>query len=361
MQKIALIGSTGSIGKQVLEIVRRYPAEFSVTALVAGSDEAALAAQKAEFRPRIAYCASRGEMPEDLFDDCDTALIAAAGFSGLGYTLAAARAGKKIALANKESLVCGGALVIAAAQDGGAQIVPVDSEHSAIFQALSFDRAASFERLVLTASGGPFFGMEQGSLAAVTAADALNHPTWHMGSKITIDSATLLNKGYEVIEAHWLYNAAFDRIDAVVHPESIVHSLVYFSDGAALAQLGYPDMRVPIQLALTYPRRLPCAPQLDLVKLGALHFYPLPREKFPCFALALSAGRAGGTAPTVLNGAAETAVKAFLEGSITFPQIAETIEDALNKISFTAADCYETLREADLLTRRAATAFIYGK
>ena len=360
MQKIALIGCTGNIGTQVVEVVRRYPEQFSFSALVAARNAAGLSALKEEFHPRLACLAAEAE-GESLFDDCDVAFIAAGGFAGLSYTLQAIEAGKKIALANKESLVCGGELVMRAAKARGVDIVPVDSEHSAIFQALSFRRDTPFEKLVLTASGGPFLHKDKEELARVTAADALRHPTWSMGAKVTIDSATLLNKGYEVIEAKWLYHTDFSRIEAVVHPESIVHSLVYFADGAAIAQLGYPDMRVPIQLALTYPKRLPCAPQLDLAKLGALHFERLPEEKFPCFSLALEAGKAGGRLPTVMNAAAEEAVQAFIKGCISFPKIAETIQDALSSIANGAAESYEALKEADALARARAKQFIYGK
>ena len=360
MLKIALIGCTGSIGRQVADVVRSHPDRFSFSALVAGHDRTALSALKEEFRPKTAFCAEDGAQ-EGIFDDCDIAFIAAGGFSGLAYTLAAIKAGKKVALANKESLVCGGELVMRAAKEAGVEIVPVDSEHSAIFQALSFRRDTPFKKLVLTASGGPFLHCTEEELKSVTAKDALRHPTWNMGAKITVDSATLLNKGYEIIEAKWLYSADFDRVSAVVHPESIVHSLVYFEDGAAIAQLGYPDMRVPIQLALTYPERLPCEKQLDLEEIGALHFERLPIEKFPCFSLALQAGKSGGTHPTVLNAAAEVAVNAFLSGCITFPRIAETIGDALGKIPREEADCYEHLAQVDLLARRHAHKFIYGK
>ncbi|MDE7158963.1 MAG: 1-deoxy-D-xylulose-5-phosphate reductoisomerase, partial [Clostridiales bacterium] len=285
--------------------------------------------------------------------------IAAGGFSGLAYSLKAAQLGKKIALANKESLVCGGELLLREIQKHGAELVPVDSEHSALFQALSFRRDAAFHKLVLTASGGPFFSLSSEELKSVTAKDALKHPTWSMGAKITIDSATLLNKGYEVIEAKWLYSADWPQIEAVVHPESIVHSLVYFEDGAAMAQLSYPDMRLPIQLALTYPERIPCLNQLDLAKLGTLHFYEFPKEKFPCFTLAVEAGKTGGTAPAVLNGAAEEAVRAFLNERISFLKIADTVKDALDKIPVRGADSFETLCEADARAREAARKFIY--
>ncbi len=362
MLKIALIGCTGNLGAQTLSIVRRYPEQFSVSALVAGKNAEKLAALCEEFHPKYARLASDGHtMSEEDLDalyDCDVALIAASGFSGLTYTLEAARRGKRIALANKESLVCGGELVTRTAEQYGAELIPVDSEHSAIFQALGMRRDAKFSRLVLTASGGPFLHFTEEELKNVTAKEALDHPTWKMGPKVTVDSATLLNKGYEVIEAKWLYGADLADIEAVVHPESIVHSLVFFEDGAALAQLGYPDMRVPIQLALTYPARLPCAPQLDLAKLGCLHFERLPAERFPCYGLALAAARMGGTAPAVMNGAAEVAVNAFLAERITFPQIAEAIEDALIRIPRGDAESYEAIAEADRAAREHARRFV---
>ena len=368
MLKIALIGCTGSIGMQTAQIVRRYKDEFCFSALACGRGGGTFDALCEEFRPAVCYRAADAAREEDaraaeqrLFEDCDVALIAASGFAGLRYTLAAARMGKKIALANKESLVCGGALVMRAVKEHGATLVPVDSEHSALFQCLAFRRDAAFSKLVLTASGGPFYALDEDALARVTAADALRHPTWKMGAKITVDSATLLNKGYEVIEAKWLYETTFDKIEAVVHPESIVHSLVYFEDGAALAQMGYPDMRVPIQLALTYPKRLPCEAPLDLAALGKLTFLPFPAQKFPCFGLAVAAGKAGGTLPTVLNAAAEEAVHAFLAGRITFPAIAQTIECALDAFPREEAEGYGQLAETDAAARRFAARRMYGK
>ena len=359
MINIALIGCTDSIGRQVCEVVRAYPEKFKFSALVCGSDERGLSAFAEEFAPRVACCALHGA-PKNLFDDCDVAFIAAGGFAGLEYTLRAIEAGKKIALANKESLVCGGELVMREVDRKGLDLVPVDSEHSALFQALSFRRDTPFKKLVLTASGGPFLHYSEEALKTVTAADALRHPTWKMGAKISVDSATLLNKGYEVIEAKWLYGADFSQIETVVHPESIVHSLVYFEDGAAMAQMSYPDMRLPIQLALTYPKRLPCERALDLAALGALHFERLPQEKFPCFTLALQAGKSGGTCPAIMNGAAEIAVSAFLEGRIAFPKIAETIECALERIPREKIDGFESLKEADMRARTLARDFIYG-
>lgn len=360
MKKIALVGCTGSIGRQVADVVRRNKTEFSFSALVCGKNEAELAALASEFQPRVAFCAQGGEAEAELFSDCDIAFIAAGGFAGLKYTLAAIEAGKNIALANKESLVCGGELVMAAAKKKGVEIIPVDSEHSALFQALSFKREMPFHKLILTASGGPFLRLAKEELQKVTAQDALRHPNWNMGAKITVDSATMLNKGYEVIEAKWLYGTDFDKIEAVVHPESIVHALVQFEDGASIAQLGYPDMRIPIQLALTYPERLPCSPQLDLAELGTLHFERMPKEKFPCFSLALEAGRAGGTLPTVLNGGAEEAVRAFLGGSISFPRIAEIIQDVLENIPRAEASSYSALAEADARAREEARRLIHA-
>ncbi len=355
MKKIAIIGCTGSIGRQTLEVVRANPGRFEVVALAAGRNRAALSALAEEFHPKYTALAQDGApMPEEAYAESDVVVVAASGFAGLCYALEAVRAGGRVALANKESLVCGGELVLAEAERCGAELIPVDSEHSAIFQALGMRRDAPFSKLILTASGGPFLHHTKKELARVTAAEALRHPTWKMGPKVTVDSATLLNKGYELIEAHHLYGAPYEKLSAIVHPESVVHSIVCFEDGAALAQLGYPDMRVPIQLALTCPERLPCAPQLNFEKLAALHFERLPEEKFPCFGLALAAGKAGGTAPTVLNAAAEVAVGAFLEGGITFPRIAETIEGALSKIPREEAESYEALAAADRRARDCA-------
>ena len=363
-KKIALVGCTGNIGQQTIQIVRANPERFSFSALVAGSDEERLKALQTEFAPRASLLAKGRTFGEEelasLFSDCDIALVAAGGFAGLKYTLAAIKAGKNVALANKESLVCGGELVMKAAEERGVEIIPVDSEHSALFQALSFRRDTPFAKLVLTASGGPFFKFSKEQLENVTAKDALAHPTWNMGAKITIDSATLLNKGYEVIEAKWLYGADFSQIEAVVHPESIVHSIVCFQDGAAMAQLAYPDMRLPIQLALTYPQRLPCLKQLDFANMGALHFYPFPADKFPCFDLAIQAGKAGGTAPALLNAAGEEGVAAFLNGRIKFLEIAKTIQGVLDKIPNRKVDCFETLQEEDFKARELAKTLIYG-
>lgn len=374
MKKIALIGCTGSIGRQACQVVRRLSDEFCFSALVAAQNGEALSALAHEFHPEYAAltCGADFDVPngtrrlngeeilQNVFNGCDIAIIAAGGFAGLSYTLRAAQEGKRIALANKESLVCGGALVMNAVAQNNADLVPVDSEHSALWQALHFDKKAPFRKLILTASGGPFLHATQEELKRVTAKDALKHPTWKMGAKITVDCATMLNKGYEVVEAKWLYDTDFSRIEAVVHPESIVHSLVSFEDGALLAQMGYPTMELPIQLALTYPQRLPCERHLDVASLGALHFMSIPQEKFPCYRLAIEAGKAGGTLPTLLNGAGEEAVNAFLRGSITFSQIAETISDVLSRCVREEVQSYEQLKEADALAREKARRFIYG-
>ena len=358
MKKIALIGCTGSIGGQVLDVVRRHQDLFAISVLVCGHDRDALRTLSREFHPAISLL-SRDVGDTDLFSDCDVAFIASSGFSGLLYTLQAARAGKVIALANKESLVCGGELVLREAERFGATLVPVDSEHSAIFQALSFQRNAKFSKLILTASGGPFRNYSKEQLERVTPKEALHHPTYQMGAKISVDSATLLNKGYEVIEAKWLYGADFSKIDVIIHPESIVHSLVCFEDGAMIAQLAYPDMRLPVQLALTYPERVNCLKPLELDKIANLRFYPFEQEKFPCFCLALQAGKEGGTAPTILNAAAEIAVQAFLEERIPFLKIAETMERTLNKIPRANADSLDCILDADRAARECAKRIIY--
>ena len=285
----------------------------------------------------------------------DTAMIAATGFAGLGYTLKAAALKKDIALANKETLVCGGELAMKKIKGAGIRLMPVDSEHSALWQALGFRLDAPFRRLIVTASGGPFYSYTAEQLQRVTPEDALRHPTWTMGAKITIDSATLLNKGFEVIEAKWLYGAPLEKIHTVVQPESIIHSMVEFEDGAVLAQMSYPSMELPIQLALTYPERMDCALKpLDFEKLGSIRFLPLERKRFPCYDLALSAAETGDNFPCALNGAGEIAVRAFLEKRIPFPAIAETIENVLSKTERAAADSYEALFETDARARRLA-------
>lgn len=374
MKKIALIGSTGSIGKQVCSVVRRHSEQFKIQSLVANSSAEAFLEQVWEFRPEYAALVNEAEgkkiaekMPQgvrfaygeaaaaEAVEYGDVAFIAATGFAGLKYSLRAIELKKDIALANKETLVCGGELVMGKVRASGVNLMPVDSEHSALWQALNFRLNAPFRRLIITASGGPFYGYSQEQLKNVTPASALKHPTWQMGAKITIDSATLLNKGFEVIEAKWLYDAPLEKIHTVVQPESIIHSMVEFDDGGILAQMSYPTMELPIQLALTYPSRLECGLQpLDFEKLGAIRFLPLERKKFPCFDLALSALEQGENYPCALNAAGEVAVRAFLEGRISFLAIAETMEAVLSQTERLRPDSYEALLQTDRAARAAA-------
>lgn len=380
MKHIALIGSTGSIGTQVLSVAKRYPDLFRIEALVAHSSAEKFLEQVHAFRPAYAVLADeraaervRGEMPEGVrfasgeaaareavsLPNVDTAFVAATGFAGLSYTLAAIAAKKDVALANKETLVCGGELVMPAIERANVDLMPVDSEHSALWQCLQFDARKPFRKLLITASGGPFYRATEEQLRRVTPRDALKHPTWSMGAKITIDSATLLNKGFEVIEAKWLYHTSLDKIEAIVHPESIVHSMVEFEDGAVLAQMSCPTMELPIQMALTYPNRLPCAVKpLDLVSLGTLHFLPLERKRFPCFDLALTASEYGDNYPCALNAAGEVAVRSFLQGKIGFLQIAEAMEEVLSQTERRRVTEYAVLAETDRLARKAAEEWI---
>jgi 1-deoxy-D-xylulose-5-phosphate reductoisomerase len=291
--------------------------------------------------------------------DADIVLNALVGAAGLEPTLAALRAGKRVALANKESLVCGGPLVLEAAREGGGELVPVDSEHSAILQCLQGARPGDVRRLVITASGGPFRGWSEEMLAAATPADALRHPTWDMGAKITIDSATLANKALEVIEAHFLFGVGYDRIEAVVHPQSIVHSMVEMVDGSVLAQMGFPTMEIPIVYALGFPERLPYAcRRFDPVAAGTLTFEPVRADRFPAFALGVEAGRMGGTAPAVYNAANEVAVQHFLAGRLGFPGIGEAIAETLERCPATAARTLQDVLDADARARRTAEDFV---
>ncbi|MDD6995883.1 MAG: 1-deoxy-D-xylulose-5-phosphate reductoisomerase [Candidatus Borkfalkiaceae bacterium] len=377
MLKIALIGATGSIGRQTLSVIDKHPDRFTLYSAVSGRGGEAFAALINRYRPRFSAVADKaqGEKTRVLLTSdapfycgesealralygCDIAVIAASGFAGLSYSLAAARLGLPIALANKETLVCGGEYFMNEARRHNVSIRPVDSEHSALWQALSFSFDTPFKKLIITASGGPFYGKTREELSRVTAEDALKHPTWKMGAKITVDSATLLNKGFEVIEAHHLYGAPFDKIHALVHPESVVHSMVQFEDGAVLAQLGVPSMELPIQLALTYPERLPCCEPVDFERLGALRFLPLEREKFPCFSVALAAGEAGDNFPCALNGAGEVAVHAFLRGGIGFLQIADCLSHVLDGTKRCKIDGDEALKETDALSRKKAEEYI---
>ena len=353
MKRLAILGSTGSIGTHTLDVVRAHPDEFEVTALAAGANLDLLERQARQFSPRLVSVASEAGAQElrrrlgagrtevvwgtdGLVEAAsngraDTVVSAIVGAAGLLPTMAAVRAGKAVALANKESLVMAGGLVMAAARAAGRRILPVDSEHCAIFQCLEHDPGRRVQRLILTASGGPFRALPREAFARITPEDALRHPTWAMGRKITIDSATLVNKGLEVIEAHWLFDLPVDRVDVIVHPQSVVHSMVEYVDGSILAQLGVPDMRLPIQYALTYPERYPSpTPRLDLKATAALTFEPVDRDKFPCLDLAYAACRAGGSAPTVLNAANEVAVQWFLDRRIRFDEIPTVIRRALD-------------------------------
>ena len=378
MKTISLIGSTGSIGRQVCSVVRRHSDRFKIGSLVANSSAEIFLQQVQEFKPAFAALADEkagksiaeripqgtrfvyGEKAvEEAISYGDVAFIAATGFAGLKYSLKAIELKKDIALANKETLVCGGELVINKIKGAGVRLMPVDSEHSALWQALHFRLDAPFSKLIITASGGPFYGYTKKQLESVTPASALKHPTWQMGAKITIDSATLLNKGFEVIEAKWLYDTPLEKIQTVVQPESIIHSMVEFADGGILAQMSYPTMELPIQLALTYPERLDCnLKPLDFVSLGNIRFLPLERKEFPCFDLALTAAEWGDNYPCALNGAGEIAVGAFLEEKISFLQIADTIAYALEKTERAKPTNYGVLVDTDARARAYAKEYI---
>jgi len=383
--RLVILGATGSIGRQTLDLVARHPERLQVAALSCRTNTAALAAQLTELAriqpdvpaPLVAVTAAAAHaaaavdpvLRRNLLPAGPAGLIAAVedaeqphclvnglvGAAGLGPTLAAAGRGLRIALANKESLVVGGELVARAVRAGGAEILPVDSEHSAIAQCLSGRRESEVSRLILTASGGPFRATPAADLAKVTLAAVLKHPTWKMGPKITVDSATLLNKGFEVIEAHHLFGVTYDQIEVVVHPGSIVHSLVEFVDGALLAQLGTPDMRIPLQYAISGEKHWPLAGRrLDLVETGTLRFEAPDPARFPCLGLALAAGREAGVAPIVLNAANEVAVAALLAGHIRYVDIPRVIEDCLTARSAGPVPDLETALAVDSQTRRLA-------
>ena len=378
MKTISLIGSTGSIGRQVCSVVRRHPDKFQIKSIVANSSAELFLQQVKEFMPEYAALADEkvgkeiaaqipqgvkfgyGEQAaEQAIAYGDTAFVAATGFAGLKYSLKAVELHKDIALANKETLVCGGELVMGKVQKAGVDLMPVDSEHSALWQALNFRPNAPFRRLIITASGGPFYSYTDEQLKNVTPMSALKHPTWQMGAKITIDSATLLNKGFEVIEARWLYDAPLEKIHTIVQPESIIHSMVEFDDGCIMAQMSYPTMELPIQLALTYPERFDCGLKpLDFETLGAIRFLPLERKRFPCYDLALTALELGDNYPCALNGAGEIAVHAFLQERIAFAEIADTMKAVLEKTERMKADSYEILKETDARARALAREII---
>lgn len=368
---VAVLGSTGSIGTQTLDVIRALGGRLRVVALAAGRNTDLLYRQVAEFRPSL-VCADAALDPDRLagahvvpmeamaaHPDVDVVLVGTPGAAGLAPTLAALRAGKAVALANKEVLVMAGAVLTRAAAEGGGELRPVDSEHSAIWQCLWGEERGGIARLILTASGGALRDRPLESLDTVTPEEALRHPTWTMGRKVTVDSATLFNKGLETIEARWLFDVPVERIEVVMHRESIVHSLVEFRDGSVKAQLGLPNMRLPIQCALTYPERLPCpVPRLDLAALGSLQFAPPDFARYPCLALAMEAGRRGGTYPAVLAAADEVAVEEFLAGRIRFTDIPRLIEWVLAAHSPGPEDDLDAVLEADTWARRQARAVL---
>ncbi len=378
-KRISILGSTGSIGRQTLDVAEKL--QISVAALAASRNVELLEAQCRKFRPELAVLfdeaaaeelkrrlsdmnikvagGMEGLLTAALLDSADTVVTAVSGMIGLRPTLAAIERGKRIALANKETLVCAGELVMREAQRRGAEIIPVDSEHSAIFQCLMGCRDRSeVRRLILTCSGGPFYGKTAAELQKVTRADALRHPNWKMGPKITVDCATLMNKGLEVIEAMRLYGLPLEQVTAVIHRQSIVHSLVEFRDGAVMAQLGTPDMRIPIGLALTYPKREENpAPPLDLLSCPPLTFAAPDEEAFRCFRLARQAAKQGGTACAVLNGANEAAVGLFLQEKLGFPEIADAVEAALDAVP----QCADVTLEAALDADRQARDIVFAR
>jgi 1-deoxy-D-xylulose-5-phosphate reductoisomerase len=381
-RRIAVLGATGSIGSSALDVIARHPERFQVTTLSAHRGVDALLALSQKFKPQravIADCALLDTLaaglrtagltteplagPDALIaaataSDTDTVIAAIVGAAGMASTLAAAQAGKRLLLANKESVVLAGALLMDAAARSGAQIIPIDSEHNAIFQCLPVagDRLKGVRRLVLTASGGPFRGKQRVDLETITPEQACAHPNWVMGRKISVDSATLMNKGLEVIEAHWLFGLPPERIEVLVHPQSIVHSLVDYADGSMLAQLGLPDMRTALAQALAWPERVESGVgALDLARLGHLDFEPPDRLTFPCLDLAYHALQLGGTAGAIVNAANEVAVSAFLQGQLCFLGIAELIARTLDKVPVTAANNIDALLAADHASRAAAT------
>ena len=385
MRAVSILGATGSIGASALDVIARHPQRFRVSALAAHRKVDELVALCVRFRPDVAVIAdsafehslrdkirsaglgtrvaSGDEGLREAAVTGDTIVAAIVGAAGLDSTLAAARAGKRVLLANKEAVVMAGALLLAALQRDGGQLIPIDSEHNAIFQCLPGRRtglaSAGVRRVLLTASGGPFRGYARAQLATITPEQACAHPNWVMGRKISVDSATLMNKGLEVIEAHWLFGAAPEQIEVVVHRESIVHSLVEYVDGSVLAQLGNPDMRTALAHALAWPERIEAGvPALDLLKIAQLNFEAPDRQTFRCLDLAYQALAAGGTAPTILNAANEIAVGAFLERTLPFLAISELIESTLAAIPSVPADSIETLIHADLTAREAAQRII---
>lgn len=368
------MGATGSIGTQTLDIIREHPLKFKLVAISVGKNLEMARKMINEFQPELVsvqeyddYITLKAEFPTAKFTFGEEGLIETAiypsadiivnaviGSVGLNPTLQAIESGKTIAIANKETLVTAGHLVMQAAKKNGVALLPVDSEHSAIFQCLQGEQDKNIEKLILTASGGSFRDRTREELEGVTVREALNHPNWSMGAKITIDSATMMNKGLEVIEAHWLYNIPYEKIDVLLHKESIIHSMVEFHDSSVIAQLGTPDMRVPIQYALSYPDRLPLssAQRLNLAQIGKLHFQEMDTRRFRCMQFAYEAGKQGGTLPTVLNAANEVAVAAFLNEKITFLQIEDMIEKALSQHDVIQNPDLSIIQEVDKETRQ---------
>ena len=380
MKNISLLGSTGSIGKQTLEVAAANPDKMKIRVLAAHTsdtileeqiravepdfavltDKEAAARLKARYHGKTEILAGEeGLHAAATYSEVDTVLASMVGYAGLRPTMAAINCGKNIALANKETLVAAGSLVMEAVAKNNVSLTPVDSEHSAIFQALQGGKEDEVKRLLITASGGPFRGKKRSELETVTLAQCLNHPNWSMGKKITVDSSTLANKGLEVIEAHWLFNMPYEKIDVVVHPQSIIHSLVEFCDGSVIAQLGEPDMRLPIQYALSYPCRYHKAfDQLDLIKAGTLTFEAPDMEAFPSLRIAIDCGKAGGTLPCVFNAANEEAVYAFLDNKIKYLDIPYITEKVASLHKNIAAPCIEDIERADAEARAAAQSII---
>ena len=371
MKKIALIGSTGSIGRQVLNVVRRHGDKFEIVSLSGGDNARLFFEQVKEFKPKVAslkkeplgfnkkeYLGTEFYFGENAFtnailEDCDIVVVSLVGFTGIIAVLDAINKGKDIALANKESLVVGGELVVSLAKKKGVKILPIDSEHSAIWQALSFDFEKPFSKIILTASGGAFRDKKKEELEFLTAKDALKHPNWQMGDKITVDCATLVNKAFEVIEAKWLFNTTYDKIDVLVHPQSIVHSMVSFRDGSVIAQLARADMKLPIALALTYPERVEVSSdKLSLVG-KSLDFLSLDDNRYPCFSIVMEAARRGGVYPCAVSCANEVAVEYFLQGKIKFSKIQDVLRYVLDNI--TPMDVtYDNLVGVDKLAKSLA-------
>lgn len=382
LKRIAILGSTGSIGRSALQVIEQFPNRFQVVALAAGRNVDLLIEQIQRFRPKVAAVLDQelandlaSRLPADIgvevfagsqgyqnianCTDADMVLSSMVGAAGLIPTLSAIRAGKDVALANKETLVMAGALVMEEVRRYQIRLLPVDSEHNAIFQALEGHRREDLKRILLTASGGPFLNLPKEQLESVTPAQALNHPNWEMGAKITIDSATMMNKGLEVIEAKWLFDLAVEKIDVHIHPQSIIHSMVEYVDGSVIAQLGMPDMRVPIAYALAYPERLKLdLPTLDLFSVQTLTFQEPDLGRYPCLDLAFNACKAGGTMPAVLNASNEVAVQAFLDKRIPFLAIARLVDKVMQEHELAPAKELEAILAADTWARRRAEAII---